>query len=96
VELAAFRVVQEASANALAHSSGLNLRITGTISDDSIALDVRDDGRGFSPEHASAARRAGHFGLDSMRDRARAVGATTTVVSDPEGVTVSFRWLART
>jgi len=95
VELAAFRVVQEASANALAHSHGSTLTITGTISDDSVALDVTDDGQGFTEELVSIARRDGRFGLDSMRDRATSVGATTTITSRPGGALVSFRWLAR-
>jgi signal transduction histidine kinase len=55
---------------------------------------VTDDGSGFEETDARGARRAGHFGLDSMRERAEAVGAETLVTSRFDGVTVQFRWEA--
>ena len=92
VELAAFRVVQEASANSLAHSSCHRLTIQGAVATDSVDLTIADDGTGIDPAVARAARRAGHFGLDSMRDRAQTVGADCSVRSSRSGATVSFRW----
>lgn len=94
VELAALRVMQEAAANSLAHSGGNRLEIRGTVAADSIALTLSDDGRGFRDDQARGARRAGHFGLDSMRERAEAVDAETLVTSGPDGVSVQFRWEA--
>jgi signal transduction histidine kinase len=92
VELAAFRVVQEASANSLAHSSGRILGIEGAVSADAVELTIRDDGAGIDPAAARTARRNGHFGLDAMRERAHAVAAQCMVASDADGVTVTFRW----
>lgn len=94
VELAALRVLQEATANALAHSDGHRLEIGGTVTASAVDLTVSDDGRGFREDAAREARRAGHFGLDAMRERAEAVGAETLVTSRSDGVSVQFRWEA--
>jgi signal transduction histidine kinase len=92
VELAALRVVQEAAANAVAHSGGRRLVMRGSVAADAIDIRMTDDGRGYRDEDARDARRAGHFGLDSMRERAEAVGAEVVVGSTSTGVTVGFRW----
>ena len=94
VELAALRVLQEAAANAIAHSGGRRLQIRGIVAPNEIDLTITDDGRGFGEDDARGARRAGHFGLDAMRERAEAVDARTVVASGPEGVSVQFRWRA--
>jgi signal transduction histidine kinase len=92
VELAALRVMQEAAANAVTHSNGRRLEIHGLVATTAVDLTASDNGRGFGEDRAREARRAGHFGLDSMRERAEAVGAETTVTSGSEGVTVRFHW----
>ena len=95
VELAAFRVIQEATANAVAHSGGSHLEIGGLVSTDSIELRSTDDGQGFHEEDAREARRNGHFGLDAMRERAAAVGAKVLVTQGPSGASVQFMWERR-
>jgi signal transduction histidine kinase len=92
VELAALRVIQEAAANAVAHSNGQTLRISGRVAPTTIDLTVTDDGQGFREDRARDARRAGHFGLDSMRERAEAVAAETIVTNTTDGVSVRFVW----
>jgi signal transduction histidine kinase len=96
VELAAYRIVQEATANAISHSGGHRLSIRGSVASEVIDLRVVDDGHGLRDDAARAARRAGHFGLDSMRERAEAEGGSTTLSSSRDGVTVRFRWTAGT
>jgi signal transduction histidine kinase len=96
VELAALRVMQEAAANTIAHSDGRRLEIRGTVAPTGVDLTASDDGGGFPEERARNARRAGHFGLDSMRERAEAVGADATITSRSDGVSVQFRWQATT
>jgi signal transduction histidine kinase len=95
VELAAYRVTQEATANAIAHSEGHILVIQGSVAIQAIEIAIKDDGRGIRDDEARAARRAGHFGLDSMRERAEAVGGTTELTSSPQGVCVRFHWESR-
>ena len=95
VELAAFRVTQEAMANAIAHSGGLCLGVRGSVAPEVIDLAISDDGHGLREQDARAARRAGHFGLDSIRERAAAAGGTSVLTSTPQGVSVRFLWESR-
>ena len=92
VEVAAFRVVQEAAANALRHSGCRMLAITGSVAPDAIDLTVADDGTGIDRDTVVGARRQGHFGLDSMRERAEAVDGAVTIDSSANGVRVRFTW----
>jgi len=92
VELAAFRVTQEATANAIAHSDGKQLAIRGSVAAEAIEIEIRDDGSGIHDERARAAKRAGHFGLDAMRERAAGVGGVMSLSSMTEGVCVTFHW----
>lgn len=49
-----------------------------------VRVEVRDDGRGFQPEQVEpAARRRGHFGLVSLRERMQRVGGRAEVRSTP-------------
>lgn len=95
VELAAFRVTQEAIANAMAHSGGTEVAIQGSVAAEAIELEIRDNGSGIRDERARAAKRAGHFGLESMRERAASVGGITSWASTAEGVWVTFHWEAK-
>lgn len=67
-----FRIVQEALANVVRHSRAQRvwLRLVPLAPDQTVALEIEDDGRGFD----SGALTAG-FGLTSMRSRAEAIGA---------------------
>ena len=95
VAIAAYRVAQEAVANAIRHSAGRTVTISGAVATDAVELEVRDDGVGYAPERVRAARASGHFGLDAMRERADAVGATVSVDPAPTGTIVRFRWSRR-
>jgi signal transduction histidine kinase len=44
---------------------------------ESLVLLITDNGRGFDP----AVERLGHFGLQSMRERATAIGGVLTLIS---------------
>jgi len=74
VELALFRVAQEALTNAVKHSGATSICIRAWQSAGRSSLSIEDDGRGFSnPEGARSAWRGG-WGLPEMRKRAEAVG----------------------
>lgn len=94
VELAAFRIAQEATTNSLRHSGGRSLALVATVAPAAIDLVVRDDGRGFAADEVSAARRHGHFGLAGMHDRAEGIGAVLRVDSTPAGTQVHLAWEA--
>jgi signal transduction histidine kinase len=45
-----------------------------------LAIDIRDDGVGFDVDQAT---RTGHYGLLGMRERARLVGGSFSLESEP-------------
>ena len=93
VELAAFRIVGEAIANAVRHAAATRIRVSGEVAPDAIDLAVADDGRGLADEAVEAAQREGHMGLASMRARAASIGAGLDIGRGPDGGTVvSLRW----
>ena len=93
VELAAFRIVGEAIANAVSHAAATRIRVSGEVAPDAIDLRVADDGRGLTDEATEAAQREGHMGLGSMRARAASIGAQLHIGAGPNGGTiVSLRW----
>ena len=69
VDISGYRIVQEALTNALRHAGPARARVVLTYSDDSIEIDVRDDGLGA----AADAGDPGH-GLAGMRERAAVFG----------------------
>ncbi|WP_259402141.1 sensor histidine kinase [Microbispora sp. H10670] len=83
-EVGLLRVAQEALANVAKHA-GTATRVGLTLSymDRQVALDVRDDGRGFDP--ASRIERDGGFGLVAMRQRIEALSGTLQIESEVGG-----------
>jgi signal transduction histidine kinase len=95
VELAVFRIVQEALANAVQHASCTEISIEGSVAAGQIDLRIVDDGVGFSDREMSRAMRDGRLGLVSMRRRAEAIDADLDIEARPGvGTTVSVRWSA--
>jgi signal transduction histidine kinase len=70
VELAAYRIVQEALTNARRHAPGAAVDIELRYADDALRLRIRDNGPGQTARY-----HAGH-GLLGMRERAAAVGGS--------------------
>jgi two-component system sensor histidine kinase UhpB len=90
VELAFYRIMQEALANVAAHSHATRADIVLAASAGRIALIVEDDGIGFD---ADAVPEQIRFSLASMRERAALVGATVIVESEPHnGTSVLVRY----
>jgi two-component system sensor histidine kinase NreB len=81
VETAAFRILQEALANARRHAGTSRVAVELRREPDALCLDVRDAGRGL-PDADDPARSRG-LGLLSMRERARLLGGVCTIESDP-------------
>lgn len=95
VEIATYRIVQEALANAIAHSGGKRIEIVGEVGHSRVALEITDDGCGLSGREIEAAMRAGHIGVASMRRRAGAIDAQLAHRSIAgSGTTVSLNWRA--
>lgn len=95
VELALYRVVQEAVSNAVRHAGAHSVVIDGRISAEAVALSVADDGRGLPAGAVERALREGRMGLESMRQRAAAIGARLQLEGSPgHGMVVRVEWRA--
>ena len=81
VELACFRIVQEALSNVLRHARATSVKVSLVRESDRLELAVRDDGVGFEPEAIPAAERAESLGLLGMRERVAALGGAFAVRS---------------
>jgi signal transduction histidine kinase len=95
VELAIFRVAQEALANAVKHGQPpIVVRYRSTESGASLSVD--DAGPGIAADAGAAAEQGGHFGLLNMQQRAEQIGAILDVRRWPAGGThVALEWRAR-
>jgi ligand-binding sensor domain-containing protein/signal transduction histidine kinase len=75
---------REAIINALSHSQGQHIEAEIAYDSREFRLRVRDDGRGVEPEILKAGGRAGHWGLQGMRERAEKIGGQLRFWSRPE------------
>jgi signal transduction histidine kinase len=81
VEVAAYRIIQEALTNVAHHSRAAHACVRLRL-DDGLCIDVSDDGVGFR------GGRDGGLGLYSMRERAAEVGGVWHISRRPEGGTL--------
>jgi signal transduction histidine kinase len=81
-EVALLRVAQAALANTAQHARARHAEVTLSYLDTAVALDVVDDGVGFTPVDDTGTDYEG-FGLRGMRSRARELGGDLTVESAP-------------
>jgi PAS domain S-box-containing protein len=91
VQVALYRIVQEALNNVEKHSGARQVHIVLRHRRGAIALRLEDDGVGFD-RHAAAAppSTGGHLGVPIMRERAKSIGATLALRSQPgKGTTLS-------
>src|SRR5262249_5701567 len=80
----------EAIRNALVHSCATRIEVQLAYSED-FTLIVRDDGRGMDSTLASKGRN-GHYGLQSMRDRAARIHGQFQLITAPNlGTTIELK-----
>jgi PAS domain S-box-containing protein len=93
IELTVFRVAQEVLSNVRRHSEATSVEMDLDFSADALTVIIKDNGRGFSlPERTSDLALSGKLGIIGMRERARLIGGTIIVQSDPGmGTTVTLR-----
>lgn len=86
VEVAAYRIVQEAVTNVIRHARAQSCQVR-LLMKDGFQIEVSDDGKGFE-----SAERAG-VGLSSMRERAEELGGTFTLrKAQPYGTEITARF----
>lgn len=79
VEMALYRIAQEALNNVLKHARADTVELALSHDGQSVHLQIADDGQGFEPQTA----RQGGYGLQGMEERAEQVGASLTLQSVP-------------
>jgi signal transduction histidine kinase len=92
IETALFRVVQESLTNIHRHSGCRNAVISLAKHEDTVVLQIKDDGHGFSapPSGEDGAPMLG-VGIQGMRQRLRQLGGELEVESSPDGTRVNAR-----
>jgi signal transduction histidine kinase len=94
VELAFFRVAQEALSNAVKHGRP-PIVVRYSTSSAGASLSIDDAGPGIDPAAGDPAEGSGHYGLLNMQQRAEAIGAILDVRRWPAGGThVKLDWRA--
>src|SRR3989454_854101 len=85
VEIALFRIAQEALNNVAKHAQATSVVISFGSAGSEWRMSVVDDGVGLRPHEAGQPR--GGFGLVTMRERAQAIGGRFNVEGLPQGGT---------
>jgi signal transduction histidine kinase len=80
LEIAAYRVVQEALTNVVKHADASHVSVTVRRDEAELTAMVVDDGVGLGN---APQRQEGGFGITGMRERAELVGGTVAVRSEP-------------
>ncbi|CAN5319326.1 hypothetical protein BH24ACT19_BH24ACT19_20530 [soil metagenome] len=84
MEVAAYRIIQEALTNTVRHATAQSctVRITPDEQESVLLLEVVDDGRGIPEDHPTG------VGLHSMRERAEELGGTCKIEVPSSGGTI--------
>jgi signal transduction histidine kinase len=88
LHIAFYRIVQEGLNNIIKHSEARRAVVTLTYEADGLRLQIFDDGKGFDPAEVFAG-----MGIMGMRERARALGLTLELKSQPgHGTELRLQW----
>jgi len=90
VRTAVFKIVQQAVMNAVRAGKAKNVKIMACIGVDVLRVKVVDDGVGFDvAKERDLAEERGTWGLVNMEERARLIGGSVSIASEPSrGTTV--------
>lgn len=95
VELALFRIAQEALRNVEKHANASAAQVNLVFGQEKITLEIQDNGVGFEPPRRLDENvQAGQLGLLGMAERAQLVGGTFEVSSSPDGSGTLIRVVA--
>jgi signal transduction histidine kinase len=90
VQLALYRITQEALNNVVKHARPDQASVTLFSQPEEVKLVICDNGCGFDPNCVSSE----HFGLGIMQERASSINASLKVVSNPNcGTQIEVAWL---
>ncbi len=84
VELALYRIVQEALSNMTRHSEATKASVRMVFASEGVRIEIEDNGKGFTvPRSPAEFAPSGHFGLLGMFERAELIGGDIQVDSSP-------------
>jgi signal transduction histidine kinase len=83
VQIAAYRIVQEAMNNAFQHSTASSIDMSIRFNPRQLSIKIRDNGQGFDVQQVMQLPLACHYGLIVMRERAQSVGGSVLINSEP-------------
>ncbi len=96
IETTLFRVVQQSLANIHRHSGSAMAMIRISIDEDSVGVEIRDEGRGISSEVLAGFRSGTRLlgvGLAGMRERIRDMGGSFEIDSSEKGTSIQVALL---
>ncbi|MGM9580156.1 MAG: sensor histidine kinase [Anaerovibrio sp.] len=96
VEVTLFRIIQEGLNNIHRHAGVSAGRLRLLFSSNDLSILISDEGRGFDMEETEEMRKSGtgngHFGILGMEERAKLIGASLNVISNPgEGTKIHVK-----
>jgi signal transduction histidine kinase len=92
VEIALFRIVQEALNNVTKHAEAAQVRIYLAVDEAEVCLRIRDDGVGFEKKRGNSRSLHSGLGMRTMRERTEALGGRMEIHSTPgQGTAVEVR-----
>ena len=89
LELALFRVVQEAITNVHRHAGSDKATVRILSNDEELLLEVEDNGKGMSPERLATLYSGSGVGVAGMRERVRSFGGVLDIRSSNIGTRVT-------
>ena len=92
VEIALYRIAQEALTNVMKHARAHGVSLTLHRRGHEVVMVVEDDGTGFAPAQVSSYAASDHLGLRGMQERAALAKGALQVESAPgRGTTLVVR-----
>jgi len=92
MEIAVYRVVQEALTNIRKHANASKVNLRLQFGEDKLLVDISDNGEGFDPSQTlDSAISVGHMGLLGMKQRAEMLGGDIKIKTDEgKGTTITL------
>jgi len=78
-----FRIFQESITNVARHAGANAVHVTLIVAADVLGLEIKDNGRGFSPERTEAS-----LGVLGMQERAGSLGGQVDIVTSDRGTSI--------
>ncbi|MFN8491563.1 MAG: PAS domain S-box protein [Caldilineaceae bacterium] len=83
IELALFRIAQEAFNNIIKHAEASEVSVYLTVDATTVQMMISDNGRGFDPDALPSVTGRPSWGLLTMQERADAIGGSCCIESRP-------------